>query len=120
MSRFFKTNLILLFILIFSLSFSFVQATSEELESEPTRTSEISDELPEETITEEENTDTVTEETTSDSLSTLSTSSVTKVSNVNSYEQANLQLNNILSIILISIGVLLILFAIAILIRLKR
>lgn len=54
------------------------------------------------------------------SLDTLSTSSVTKVSTINSYEQANLQLNNILSIILISIGVLLILFAIAILIRLKK
>ena len=54
------------------------------------------------------------------SLNALSTSSVTKVSTINSYEQANLQLNNILSIILISIGVLLILFAIAILIRLKN
>ncbi len=54
------------------------------------------------------------------SLNALSTSSVTKVSTINSYEQANLQLNNILSIILISIGVLLILFAIAILIRLKK
>lgn len=61
----------------------------------------------------------VTNETTSSSLSTLAPSTVTSVSNINSYEQANLDLNNILSIILIAIGVLLILFAIAILIRLK-
>ena len=44
---------------------------------------------------------------------------VTNVSTVNSISQMNLQLNNILNIILIAIGVLLILFAIAILIRLK-
>ncbi len=46
--------------------------------------------------------------------------SVTKVSNINSYEEANLHLNNILSVILIAVGILLILFAIAILIRLKQ
>ncbi len=53
-------------------------------------------------------------------ISSLGSSSVTSVSNLNNYSQANLELNNILSIILISIGVLLILFAIAILIRLKK
>lgn len=89
-------NLLLIFSLILTLSFSFyyVQATEEN---------------------------TINENTSSNSsLSDLSTSSVTRVSQLNNYSQANLELNNILSIILISIGVLLILFAIAILIRLKR
>ena len=53
-------------------------------------------------------------------MDTLSPSTVTSVSTMNNYSQANLELNNVLSIILISIGVLLILLAIAILIRLKK
>ena len=53
-------------------------------------------------------------------LSVLSPSTGTSVSNINSYEQANLSLNNILCILLIAVGILLILFAIAILIRLKK
>ena len=53
-------------------------------------------------------------------MDTLSLSTVTSVSTMNNYSQANLELNNVLSIILISIGVLLILLAIAILIRLKK
>ncbi len=45
---------------------------------------------------------------------------VTKVDSLSNLPEANLGLNNILNVILISIGVLLILFAIAILIRLKK
>lgn len=45
---------------------------------------------------------------------------VTSVTSLSNLPEANLGLNNILNILLISIGVLLILFAIAILIRLKK
>ena len=45
---------------------------------------------------------------------------VTSVTPVSSQYEANLGLNNILSILLISIGILLILFSIAILIRIKK
>lgn len=63
----------------------------------------------------------VIDDTTKPSMAeTLSPSTVTSVSTMNNYSQANLELNNVLSIILISIGVLLILLAIAILIRLKK
>ncbi|MCI8277299.1 MAG: hypothetical protein HFJ46_05185 [Clostridia bacterium] len=47
-------------------------------------------------------------------------SGVSSVQRVSSIPEANLGLNNILNVILIAIGVLLILFAIAILIRLKH
>lgn len=71
-----------------------------------------------------ETTNTVKEDSDSkSSLSTLSptsSSSVTGVSGMNSYSQANLELNNILCIILIAIGILIILLSIAILIRLKK
>ena len=65
--------------------------------------------------------DDVVQESSTDpsSLSTFSPSTVTSVSSLDNYAQANLSMSNILSIILISIGILLILFAIAILIRLK-
>ena len=49
----------------------------------------------------------------------FSPSTKTSVTNINSYENANLQLNNVLCIILIAIGVVLILFAIAVLISLR-
>ena len=45
---------------------------------------------------------------------------VTSVSSYSSTAQANLSLNNILSILLISIGLLIIILAIAILIKIKR
>ena len=48
------------------------------------------------------------------------TSNITSVTSLSNLPEANLGLNNILNVILISIGVLLILFAIAILIRLKK
>lgn len=50
----------------------------------------------------------------------LSNSGVNNIQRMNTIPEANLGLNNILCIILIAIGVLLILFAIAILIRLKN
>lgn len=49
-----------------------------------------------------------------------SDSTITSVSQLSNYSEANLELNNILNIILIAIGVLIVLFAIAILIRLKQ
>jgi hypothetical protein len=49
-----------------------------------------------------------------------SVAQVTSVTSLNNLPEANLGLNNVLNVILISIGVLLILFAIAILIRLKK
>lgn len=114
MSKFLKITLIVLSILLISININFIQAT------ENTDVAPISEELEENTnIQETDDNDEATSQVTS-ALETLSTSSVTRVSTVNSYDQANLQLNNILSIILISIGVLLILFAIAILIRLKK
>lgn len=100
MSKFFKITLIMLTMILISINIYFVQATDIENTSNNQTTDAASQ--------------------VSSGLEPLSTSSVTKVSTVNSYDQANLQFNNILSIILISIGVLLILFAIAILIRLKK
>lgn len=108
MSKLSKILLIIVPILILILNINLVQATEGTIDS---NSSAISEENSENGSIENEG---------SSSLETLSASSVTKVSNINSYDQANLHLNNILSIILISIGVLLILFAIAILIRLKN
>lgn len=45
---------------------------------------------------------------------------VTNVTTLSNLPEANLGLNNILNVLLIAIGILLILFAIAILIRLKK
>ena len=82
--------------------------------------------------TEPQNTDIVEADTTSDTSSSennvtyrpqssnVNSSYVTSVSPVSSQYEANLGLNNILSILLISVGILLILFGIAILIRIKR
>lgn len=118
MSKYIKICFILFLLLIFSINFNFVQATSNEEFSESEALSEDSEENIETTNLEESSTEGTVN--TSNNSNPLSTSSVTKVSNINSYEQANLQLNNILSIILIAIGVLLILFAIALLIRLSK
>ena len=54
------------------------------------------------------------------SVSETQVSTVTSVTSLSNLPEANLGLNNILNILLIAIGVLLILFAIAILIRLKK
>lgn len=52
--------------------------------------------------------------------STEQSTTVTSVTSLSNLPEANLGLNNILNILLIAIGFLLILFAIAILIRLKK
>lgn len=104
-----KLLLIILFMLLISFNFTFVFATEgENLETE----------IVEDTSEEPE----VIEENASDikPLSTLTPSTSTTVSTINSYEEANLSLNNILCIILIAIGVLIILLSIAILIRIKK
>lgn len=117
MSKFLKITLIILSISLILININFVRATEENVESDA---APLSEELEENSNVSETEDASAAAEQVSSALDTLSTSSVTRVSTVNSYEQANLQLNNILSIILISIGVLLILFAIAILIRLKK
>ncbi len=114
MSKTIKLFLILFLITILACNFNFVNAT---LANNTSRNESITDTT---TETEDEEENEVVNETSNSGLSTLSPSSVTSVSTVNSYEQANLELNNILCIILIAIGVLIILFAIAILIRLKK
>lgn len=48
------------------------------------------------------------------------TATVTSVTGLSNLPEANLGLNNILNVLLLAVGVLLILFAIAILIRLKK
>lgn len=68
---------------------------------------------------EETNTTTNTSSSSSSTYPDIS-AQVTKVDTLSNLPEANLGLNNILNVILISIGVLLILFAIAILIRLKK
>lgn len=105
--------ILLIFVVTINIS-SFVQATEGEEFSEPETHSE--EPIEEESIEELPEND---DQAAQDALSTFN-SSVTNVSNINSYEQANLELNNILSIILIAIGVLLILFAIALLIRISK
>ncbi len=62
----------------------------------------------------------VIEETPTTGLAALTSDSVTSVTSLNSYSQANLELNNVLCVILIAVGVVIILFEIAILIRLKN
>lgn len=105
MSKTLKVLLLMLIFLILTLGFNFVYATSNnEANNESANT-----------IQEDSNS--------KSSLSTLSptsSSSITGVSGMNTYSQANLELNNILCIILIAIGVLIILLSIAILIRLKK
>ena len=104
------TKIIFLIVFLFSFYIHSSYAT-ETLENEPENSTLLSSDL-EETITENETIGTTN--------SYISNSGVTSVSQLSNYSEANLGLNNILSIILIAIGVLIILFAIAILIRLKQ
>ena len=57
---------------------------------------------------------------TEENTDVLQSATVTSVTSLSNLPEANLGLNNILNILLIAIGFLLILFAIAILIRLKK
>lgn len=125
MSKTLKILLIIAITLFFALTINYVQATSEENSVSNEETTSEEDITNEESTTSEstnENSENVINENASDTstLSTLGTSNGTRVEPINSYSEANLQLNNILSIILISIGVLLVLFAIALLIRIKK
>ena len=112
-----KLALLLITIMILFFNINYVQATEteEEIFEEDIETmSEISeDELYDSESTTADFND---ELPTTDYLGTSDIS----VSTVNSISEMNLKINNILCIILISIGILLILFAIAILIRLKK
>lgn len=96
---------------------------SPSTESENDETS--SEETPEDPPLEESDEDIYTEDTSDQSMGQVQQSSVdnmdiTSVKNINGLPEANLELNNILNIILISIGVLLILLAIALLIRIGK
>ena len=103
MSENIKLLLTISLIFIFFVNFTTVYATEETTDE-----SEVSSQ--EENVIIENASDI-------DSLSVLKPSTGSNVSSINSYEQANLKLNNILCIILIAIGILLILLAIAILIK---
>ena len=125
MSKTLKILLIIAITLFFALTINYVQATSEENSVSNEETTSEEDITNEESTTSEstdENSENVINENASDTsaLSTLGTSNGTRVEPINSYSEANLQLNNILSIILISIGVLLVLFANALIIRIKK
>ena len=124
-----KIFIIITIISLFSLNFLIVNAEPAEGENESSETT--SEELPEETdeTVEEENTegssDDIHTEESSEPVGQVQQSSVdsmavTSVRNINGLPEANLELNNILNIILIAIGVLLILLAIALLIKIKK
>ena len=100
---------ILLITILFNINISYA-VEDEVLDTVTYADEEIS-------ITETDDGEIIEEELPSTDL--LSSNGVTNVSTVNSISEMNLKLNNILNIILIAIGVLLILFAIAILIRLN-
>ena len=106
MSKNIKTYLSILLIILLLININHVFATENDLEYD----TNIEDSLDTGDIVVENSTE-------PSSLSVLSPSTGTSVSSINSYEQANLHLNNVLCIILISIGLLLILLSIAILIR---
>ena len=91
------------------------EQTDEDQESETNEDTEIS----------EESSDDIHTENTQEPIGQVQPSStdnmnITSVKNINGLPEANLELNNILNIILIAIGVLLILLSIALLIRLKK
>lgn len=106
MSKTLKIFLIIIFLCTVICGISF--ATSEDTSSTAADESQT-------TSLDETSTQTSPASTTS----SFSNSGITSVTQVSDYSEANLGLNNILNILLIAIGILIILFAIAILIRLK-
>ena len=123
MSRTFRTLLIVLIVLILGMSLYVVNATDDDTVFEADSTANLEDttSTSSDESSSDDNNNVIRENASDGSIQTLNpTSTITSVSNKDNYSNANLALNNILCIILISIGVLLILFAIAILIRLKR
>ena len=105
-----------LIILMFSVSTFFIYATETDNENPTDATTES--QTNEASDSAGVSTDAITY--TPQTYSGSNSSYVTSVTPVSSQYEANLGLNNILSILLISIGILLILFSIAILIRIKR
>ena len=104
-------KILLIFTLLFSIfvNVTFATNTAENnLSATDTATTET-----------EEQEETTQDDTEASTTSTFNNSGITSVSQLSNYSEANLELNNILNIILIAIGILIILFAIAILIRLK-
>lgn len=134
-----KIFIIICLFSLFSLNILFVYAEPDENQpSEETITENAtsndsengttsSDETTPEDSTEDEETkpstdDIHTETPTNQKIqpSSVDNMDITSVKNINGLPEANLELNNILNIILISIGVLLILLSIAILIRIGK
>lgn len=113
------SKIVILFLILFSLSFGFSFAT-DTIDNSTTKV--IGDDsYNEENMSSDITTDGSSESEQQENNSfILGSSGVTSVSQLSSYSEANLGLNNILNIILIAIGILIILFAIAILIRLKH
>lgn len=116
-----KILIIICLFSLFSLNLLFVYAEPNENSVSEEATSDIV----EEETTEESDDDIYTEETNDEPIGQVQQSSVdnmgiTSVKNINGLPEANLELNNILNIILIAIGVLLILLAIALLIRIGK
>ena len=108
------TKIIFLFLVLLIFCFNLVYATNiTETEISEDASTIVSDTQIE---TEEE----IIQEKPSSSSFNLNNSGVTSVTTLSSYSEANLELNNILNILLIAIVVLMSLFAIAILIRLKH
>lgn len=105
-----KSNIIkivLILCIIFTFCMGVVLATEEDDVSDSTNTSNTTEE-------------TNTSETSPEDALAQSSVAITQVSPLSNLPEANLGLNNILNILLITVGILLILFAIAILIRLKK
>lgn len=97
--------------------------TSNDSENNTTSSDETTTEdTTEDTETKPSDDDIHTETTTNQKVqpSSLDNMGITSVKNINGLPEANLELNNILNIILISIGVLLILLSIALLIRIGK
>ena len=118
MSKLLRTLFILFIFLTLSINIYYVKASDDDINFEANPTANVEDTTSD--VDEESNENVIKENASDSSIQTLVPSTVTSVTSKDNYSNANLELNNILCVILISIGVLLILFAIAILIRLKR
>ena len=128
------TIICLLGIILSNLLFVNAEPTESEETSSDSSASEVTEDTESSTdtglseedfVNPEESTDDIYTEETEEPIGQVQPSStdnmdITSVRNINGLPEANLELNNILNIILIAIGVLLILLAIALLIRLKK
>lgn len=105
MSKSIKIFSIILIIFSIFISFYSVHATDINMNLIPNETTE--------------DTNSIIDDTTTDTQPELSSDSITPPSSVGAITEEGLGLSNILSILLITVGVVLILLAIAIIIRLK-